>query len=70
MKSRIIITSDIDDPLFYVRKIMKEGFISGNNDCYCNLTRFRDGVIVSCEKTRSGFSFRVWDENVNRNIPK
>lgn len=70
MKSRITITYDIDDPLFYVSKVMNEGFISGNNDCYCNLTRFHDGVTVICENTEQGFSFRVWNDNDNRKIPK
>lgn len=63
MKSRIIITSmDIEDPLFYVQHVMNKGLVSGNDDCYCNLTVFKDGVHVSCEKTKSGFSFRLWEQ--------
>lgn len=70
MKNRIIITSDIDDPLFYVRNVMRDGLVSGNNDCYCHITKFHDGVMVSCEKTKSGYSFRVWLDNANRTIPE
>ena len=63
MKTRITITSvDVADYLFYVQEVMKEGFISENNACYCSLTLFCGGVRVSCEKTKSGFSFRVWKQ--------
>ena len=49
---------------------MRDGLVSGNNDCYCHITKFHDGVMVSCEKTKSGYSFRVWLDNANRTIPE
>ena len=64
MSKKIIINADDDIPdsesLFYVQNVVKDGLVSGNNDCYCYITKYSDGTHVSCDKTKTGFSFRVW----------
>jgi len=60
---RIIINSSVDDdPLFYVQRVMSEGKISNNGKCYCYATRFKNNVVVTCKKTKLGFSFNVYQE--------
>lgn len=60
-EQRIIINSfGVDDALRYVKQVMDQGMISGNNDCYAYATRFKDDVMVTCSKLKKGFSFRVY----------
>lgn len=62
MSRRIIINfEDVQEPLKYVQKVINEGLISGNKDCYCYITVFKDGVHVSCSKLKNnGYSFKVF----------
>lgn len=63
MKTRIIINSSIDDdPLIYVQRVIQEGKISDNGNCYCYATVFKDRVVVTCKKTKLGFSFEVFNQ--------
>lgn len=57
---KIIINSEIKEPLKYVQKVINGGLISGTNSCYCYHTLFNDGVHVTCKKIKTGFSFMVF----------
>jgi hypothetical protein len=44
---------------------MQEGLISETKKGkqYCFITRFNDGNVVGCNKTKTGYSFKIVKEN-------
>lgn len=53
------------DVLARVYKVMQEGLISETRKGkqYCFITRFNDGNVVGCNKTKTGYSFKIVKEN-------
>jgi hypothetical protein len=56
---RITINVDTDsiderEAIKYVSNVMADGKVSNDGKCYCYLTRYLNGVLVSADNTRSG----------------
>lgn len=56
--------SDIE-ALAKVYKVMEEGLVSetSKGKQYCFITKFNDGNVVGCDKTKTGYSFKIIKEN-------
>ena len=66
MKYVINVLDDIPDAINYVHNVMNDT-IEGSVCPYCEVTRFvKAGVVVICEKTKTGYKFTVYkDKNDN-----
>lgn len=66
-KERLIINNRTDKPMLdilpHVAAVIRQGRISNNNNGYCYLTSFHDGVVVSAQQNNdSSDTLTVWDE--------
>ena len=66
--SRIIINYDDDIPdanaIHYVELVISMGRCSGvNEECYCFVSKFKDGTMVIADRTKAGTDvFKVFKE--------
>lgn len=53
------------EALYKVFQVIGEGLVSetSKGKQYCFATRFKDGYVVTCDKTNTGYRFRVGKEN-------
>lgn len=60
---KIIIKSYVNEPdaqtVSRVLKVIEEGLVSDNGNCYCFGSTFYDNVQVFCNKTKTGYKFVV-----------
>lgn len=52
------------EALYKVFQVIVEGLVSetSKGKQYCFATRFKDGYVVTCNKTKTGYSFKVGKE--------
>jgi len=68
MNNKIIINKNsiITDAeaLYKVFQVIGEGLVSetSKGKQYCFATKFKDGYVVTCNKTKTGYSFKVGKE--------
>jgi hypothetical protein len=68
MNNKIIINKDSittdAEAMYKVYQVIAEGLVSetSKGKQYCFATRFNDGYVVTCDKTKTGYSFRVGKE--------
>lgn len=53
------------EALYRIYKVIGEGLVSKTKKGpqYCFATRFKDGNSVICDKTKTGYSFKIIKEN-------
>lgn len=68
MNDKIIINKNSiitdTEALYKVYQVIGEGLVSETKKGkqYCFATRFKDGYVVTCNKTKTGYSFKVGKE--------
>lgn len=55
--------------LHYIQKVVQTGLISetSKGKQYCFATRINDNYVVTCDKTNTGYRFKVVEDRYNEN---
>ena len=53
------------EALYRIYKVIGEGLVSETRKGkqYCFVTRFHDDYVVTCDKTKTGYTFKIVKEN-------
>lgn len=54
-----------DAVLRYVAHVISKGRISGNGDCYCYATTFKDGISVCAIRNKKSDRFIIIDKKID-----
>lgn len=58
--------TDLTDRQIFLKiaEVMGMGLVSGNDDLYCYITKFKDNVMVAFDKKKYGYKVYVWKDKV------